>query len=148
MHTVLAAQSWHWFDPELAHAEFARVLRPGGSVGLVWNVRDDEHGWMAALHEIVGGEDSIRARRGPDFLATVLGERFSPLEAARFPNPVRYTPDSLVGLVSTFSYVRTRPDAEEVYDRVRRLTRTHPDLVGRQSFDLSYLTVAYRTRLR
>jgi SAM-dependent methyltransferase len=145
---VLAAQAWHWFDPQLAPAEFARVLRTGGTVGLVWNIRDDEHGWMADLHEIVGGEDSIRARRGPDFLADVLGERFAPLETAHFSNPVRHTPDSLVGLVSTFSYVRTRPDAEQVYARVRELTETHPDLVGRDSFDLVYVTATYRATLR
>lgn len=145
---VLAAQAWHWFDPDLAPAEFARVLRPGGSVGLVWNIRDDEHGWMADLHEIVGGEDSIRARRGPDFLADVLGERFAPLESEHFPNPVRHTPDSLVGLVSTFSYVCTRPDAEQVYARVRELAETHPDLAGQESFDLVYVTAAYRARLR
>ena len=27
---VVAGQAYHWFDPELAHAEAARVLRPGG----------------------------------------------------------------------------------------------------------------------
>lgn len=145
---VVAGQAWHWFDPLAAPVEFARVLRPSGTVGLVWNVRDDEHGWMADLHEIIGGEDSIRARRGPDFLAGALGTRFAPLEQRTFPFPVRHTPDSLVGLISTFSYVHTRPDAEDICGRVRDLTQTHPDLAGTDSFDLMYLTTAYRTTLR
>ncbi|MDQ3929373.1 MAG: class I SAM-dependent methyltransferase, partial [Chloroflexota bacterium] len=36
---VTAGQAFHWFDREGARAEFARVLRPGGWVALVWNLR-------------------------------------------------------------------------------------------------------------
>jgi SAM-dependent methyltransferase len=36
---VIAAQSFHWFDPPLARKEFARILRPGGWVVLLWNRR-------------------------------------------------------------------------------------------------------------
>lgn len=36
---VTAAQAFHWFDVDLARRECARILRPGGSVALVWNAR-------------------------------------------------------------------------------------------------------------
>ena len=36
---VTAAQAFHWFDVEAARAELARILKPGGRVVLVWNVR-------------------------------------------------------------------------------------------------------------
>ena len=36
---VVAAQAFHWFDPEKTRAEFRRILRPGGWVVLLWNTR-------------------------------------------------------------------------------------------------------------
>jgi SAM-dependent methyltransferase len=35
---VLVADAWHWFDPEPTIKEIRRVLKPGGWLGLVWNV--------------------------------------------------------------------------------------------------------------
>lgn len=34
---VTVAQAFHWFDPEAARREFARILRPGGLVAIWWN---------------------------------------------------------------------------------------------------------------
>lgn len=36
---IVAGQAFHWFDPMAAQTEFRRILRPGGWVALVWNVR-------------------------------------------------------------------------------------------------------------
>jgi SAM-dependent methyltransferase len=36
---VTAAQAFHWFDRDRARKEFARILRPGGWVALIWNER-------------------------------------------------------------------------------------------------------------
>lgn len=36
---IVCAQSYHWFDKELAKAEFQRILKPGGKVVLIWNSR-------------------------------------------------------------------------------------------------------------
>ncbi len=36
---VVAGQAFHWFDPLLTRAEFARILKPQGWVVLVWNKR-------------------------------------------------------------------------------------------------------------
>ncbi len=55
---VLVAQAWHWFDPERAVAEVARVLRPGGRLGLVWNARDERLGWVKDLGRIIGHENA------------------------------------------------------------------------------------------
>ena len=36
---VVCGQAFHWFDPAAARREFARVLKPGGQVALIWNER-------------------------------------------------------------------------------------------------------------
>ena len=36
---VVASQAFHWFDRVKARQEFVRILRPGGWVVLMWNVR-------------------------------------------------------------------------------------------------------------
>ncbi|MCA1593086.1 MAG: class I SAM-dependent methyltransferase [Acidobacteria bacterium] len=36
---ITAGQAFHWFDLARARVEFARVLRPGGFVVLIWNER-------------------------------------------------------------------------------------------------------------
>lgn len=38
---VLVADAWHWFDAEATITELRRVLKPGGWLGLVWNVLAD-----------------------------------------------------------------------------------------------------------
>jgi SAM-dependent methyltransferase len=39
---VTAGQAFHWFDRPVTRREFARILKPGGRVVLVWNVRRKE----------------------------------------------------------------------------------------------------------
>lgn len=36
---IVAAQAFHWFEPDVARREFARLLKSGGSVALIWNQR-------------------------------------------------------------------------------------------------------------
>jgi len=36
---VSAAQAFHWFKRDPARAEFARILKPGGGVAIIWNER-------------------------------------------------------------------------------------------------------------
>ena len=56
---VVVGQAWHWFDPDTALASVRRVLRPGGTLGLLWNVLDDSGGWRRELAEHIGMEDRL-----------------------------------------------------------------------------------------
>jgi ubiquinone/menaquinone biosynthesis C-methylase UbiE len=51
---VTVAQAFHWFNYELAVQEIARVLRPGGQLILIWNLRDETGAsWVSRLSEIL-----------------------------------------------------------------------------------------------
>ncbi|MEP7147939.1 MAG: class I SAM-dependent methyltransferase, partial [Acidobacteriota bacterium] len=39
MDLVIAAQAFHWFDPEITRTEFQRILKPDGYIALIWNER-------------------------------------------------------------------------------------------------------------
>jgi SAM-dependent methyltransferase len=143
---VVAGQAYHWFDPAKAHPEIARVLKPGGVFGPLWNERDEGVAWIAALSEILG------ERRGPEGAPEVtvrpLGPRFGTLERADFRHSVTHTPDTLVELVRSRSfYLIAEPTKRARVDAaVRYLCATHPDLAGRDEFELPYVTRAYRAR--
>lgn len=54
---VVAAQAFHWFDLDRTLPEVARVLRPGGHLGLVHNRRDERIPWVRRLGELIGTQD-------------------------------------------------------------------------------------------
>ena len=55
--TVVAAQSFHWFDHGPALREAARVLKPEGRIALVWNQRDERIPWVRKLGRLLGSQD-------------------------------------------------------------------------------------------
>ncbi|MBE9126100.1 MULTISPECIES: class I SAM-dependent methyltransferase [unclassified Coleofasciculus] len=46
---VLVAQAFHWFQGKSSLQEIHRVLKPGGWLGLIWNVRDESVEWVISL---------------------------------------------------------------------------------------------------
>ncbi|MFK3985348.1 class I SAM-dependent methyltransferase [Micromonospora sp. NPDC050397] len=144
---VMTGQAYHWFDRERAHAEVARVLRPGGRFAPIWNSRDESVPWVAELSRLLAnfaGRSSVDT--APDL--TSFGEWFEPLERAEFTHATRHTADTLVGLVGTRSYYLTASPQRrrELESAVRDLATNHPDLAGLESFELPYRTTAYRAR--
>jgi SAM-dependent methyltransferase len=51
---IVAAQAFHWFDVAATRREFARILRPDGSVMLMWNTRRvDETPFLRAYEALL-----------------------------------------------------------------------------------------------
>src|SRR6201996_614534 len=149
---VLAAQAWHWVNPERAAPEVARVLRPGGTLGLVWNERDDREPWVTALNRIVEEQgrkkpaDDMRARNDHD--NPKVGPPFGPLERHKVPWVHGTTVPELIDMVASRSYVILLPPErrEALLASVRQLAGTDPALAGRTEIPLPYVTWCWRTR--
>jgi SAM-dependent methyltransferase len=140
---VLVAQAWHWVDPERAIPEVARVLRPGGRLGLVWNTRDERLGWVRELGRIIGSDGDGRR------FDVELPEPF--IERAR--HQVEWTnyltPQALIDLVASRSYCNTSPTEvrTQTLDQVRELLSTHPALANSTGLAMPYVTVCIRATL-
>ena len=139
---VLVAQAWHWVDPEQAVPEVARVLRPGGRLGLVWNVQDDRLGWVKEFSRIVGTEhDRVTSPDLPAPFTDVVTHR------VEWTNYV--TPQALIDYVASRSYCITSP--ADVRDRtleaVRELLATHPALANSAGIAMPYVTICIRATL-
>jgi SAM-dependent methyltransferase len=142
---VLVAQAWHWIDPARAVPEVARVLAPGGRLGLVWNVRDESHDWVAELGRIMhrfGDDESDDPR-------PVVGPPFGPLERRAVAWRFRLARDAVLDLVASRSYVIVLPPDERdaVLAEVRHLLDTDPSLAGRNEVELPYVTQCFRAKL-
>jgi SAM-dependent methyltransferase len=143
MDAVLVAQAWHWFDPERAVQEVARVLRPGGLLGLVWNTRDERLGWVKDLGNIIGHDSH------PETESVTLPEPFSATERHLVEWTSYLTPQALIDLVASRSYCITSPAdvRTRTLDRVRELLATHPALAASNGLALPYITVCVRAKL-
>ena len=53
---VLAAESFGWFDASAFLSEATRVLRPGGTLGLLWNEPDVRVPWVRRFAELIGDD--------------------------------------------------------------------------------------------
>jgi SAM-dependent methyltransferase len=140
---VLVAQAWHWVDATRAIPEIARVLRPGGRLGLVWNTRDERLGWVRELGRIIGQDgDPVRDR-------VSLRAPFSDVQRHQVEWTNYLTPQALIDLVASRSYCITAPAEArtKTLDRVRELLRTHPALANSNGLVMPYVTVCIRATL-
>jgi len=122
---VAVAQAFHWFDQERALPEIHRVLRDGGSLVLVWNMRDLDdplqrgvEDLLAPIRQDVPGQ-ALGAWRDP------LGRSalFGPAVVGTFDYEQQFTADDLCDRVASTSFVATMSpiDREELLVRVRAL---------------------------
>lgn len=122
-HCVVAAQAFHWFDRGAALEEIHRVVRPGGFLVTVWNVRQESAGWVAGYNRIQEryASDTPRYRTMLWRTAIDADDRFEPVDEWTVGNPMPTTVDGVVGRMLSTSFIAALPDAEQ--ERVEQETR-------------------------
>jgi SAM-dependent methyltransferase len=140
---VTFAQAWHWVDAETASAEVGRVLRPGGILGLVWNLRDERVDWVRRMGEAMhaDGDQFTDGVSQPQVAAPFHGG-----ERADFAWTNPSTREGLLELVRSRSYfaVMSPDEQRSTLADVAELLDTHPQTAGREVIEMPYVTVCFR----
>ncbi|HEX7355563.1 MAG TPA: class I SAM-dependent methyltransferase [Mycobacteriales bacterium] len=116
---VVAGQAYHWFDPPVALPEIGRVLRPGGTLGLLWNSRDETVPWVARFGELIlSHEDGSTALTEPP-----MAPPFGRATVRWYDHEQRMTVDGLVDLAHSRSTLLVLAEDERAacLQRVRAL---------------------------
>ena len=146
---VVCAQSFHWFATARALAEIQRILKPGGKLGLVWNMRDARVSWVRKLNQIVDRHEGDAPRfytgewrklfpfKGLDALQEqvfMLGHQGA-------------VEDVIFNRVRSTSFIAALPpqQQEQVIEQIRQLVAEEGELQGKDSVTVPYQTKAYFT---
>jgi ubiquinone/menaquinone biosynthesis C-methylase UbiE len=127
---VFVSTAWHWLDLPRAVPEIARVLRPGGRLGIVWTSRDRQVDWVAELDllrmpEAAGsGEPATPAEVREELVRhhavnLPAGSPFGPAETASFGVTRTMAVADVLDWLATNSAFITSSPASQAASRAR-----------------------------
>lgn len=146
---AVAAQAFHWFDPERTREEFVRILKPGGHIVLIWNERQLDttpflrefeqfllkfaRDYTQVRHENVN-EAALKAFFQKDFNRVV------------FENSQVFDFEGLLGRVLSSSYMPTEADPQfsVMKNELSALVAKHAE---KGKIELRYNTAIYYTQI-
>ncbi len=121
---VVAAQAFHWFEPEAALREFHRILKPAGWVILLWNQRDESDPFTrtygAGVRQLTNAEVFEPYHGKGD--ALLQSPLFQEGERIFFPNEQVLDEAGLLGRAFSVSYAPRDSDSVKRYgDELRQV---------------------------
>ncbi|WP_312718274.1 class I SAM-dependent methyltransferase [Mobilicoccus sp.] len=141
---VVYGQAWHWVDADVACEESARILVPGGTLALVWNLMDVDDPATAACHRAMhvlseeGGEHT-------DSVADVTAA-FGRRESRTFRWSRHLNTRELADTVTTRSYylAADEPDRARLRAAVAAAVTQHFGPLGEAVIEVPHLTEVHR----
>jgi SAM-dependent methyltransferase len=151
---VISAQAFHWVRTDVAYAKTARILRPSGSLALIWNMYPEPSGELwDALHHIYA--DHFPGEKKPEIPFQELAKKrseeiatcgyFHPPEVGVFPWSKTYDAESYLGLLSTYSDHSSLPldQRQKLFTAIRELIENHGNQIEKP-----YIAYAYVAKVR
>ncbi|HYJ92885.1 MAG TPA: methyltransferase domain-containing protein, partial [Pyrinomonadaceae bacterium] len=105
---VISAQAFHWFEPKPTRAEFRRILKQGGHVALMWNLRQlDTTPFLREYEQfILENANDYEAVRHDNITEAEIAEFFNnDFEHAVFDNVQVFDFEGLKGRLFSSSYM-------------------------------------------
>lgn len=122
---IVCAQAFHWFDPEPTLLEFRRILKSGGRLGLMWNIRQNNNPFTSEYEATVHVAQAEReqsgfvVRRNREFRIEA-NRHFTNVQRLTFDNPQSLDWSGLIGRARSASYF---PKAGSVRDELEARLR-------------------------
>jgi ubiquinone/menaquinone biosynthesis C-methylase UbiE len=141
---LTVAQAFHWFRFDEALTEIRRVLRPGGSLAILFNQRDERVPWVKTWNDVIEWHSRrIAYYQTTDWSKLLHEHAFADVgyRSTEWTQPL--TRDLLASRVRSVSYIADEgPDAQQEYvDRVLALVEGFGD-----TFPLPYVTHVWFAR--
>jgi len=135
---VTVAQAFHWFKFDAALAEITRVLRPGGSLAILFNQRDERVPWVKTWNDVIEWHSRrVAYYQTTDWTKLLQDAGFRGVghRSTEWNQPL--TRELLAARIRSVSYIADEPpDVQQTYvERVFALVEDFPD-----SFPLPYVT--------
>ncbi|HEX2906966.1 MAG TPA: methyltransferase domain-containing protein, partial [Phototrophicaceae bacterium] len=146
---IVAGQAFHWFDKDATKPEFQRILKPGGYVALLWNIRkEDSSSFQIAYDELLrdfdtdGGSQAAKGTQhgGHGDLDHFFG--VGQYELATFDNEQTFDFEGFCGRLLSASYMPLpgQPRYEALIEQAQAAFEAHQQN-GRARLD--YVTEVY-----
>lgn len=142
---VTVAQAWHWVDRERGVPEIARVLKRGGTLGLVWNSRDERVAWVHELGAAMGTNDTYTPASLDDY---PVGAPFDDGETTELSWMQELDRPGILNLMRSRSYFLVKSADEQAASlrAVEAVLDRHPEIEHDGVIRLPYVTQAFRFR--
>ncbi|NJL69534.1 MAG: class I SAM-dependent methyltransferase, partial [Microcoleus sp. SM1_3_4] len=140
---ITCFQSFHWFNPVLSLPEFRRILKPGGRLAVVWNLRDRSDPLTLGYTQIAksGSQNHPAEKRDRAIDPLQASFDFTDVRSCDFANRQDVDLTGLIGRATSASYIpKSGPQLEKVISDLTELYEAHCG-------DRTFVSLVYKTRV-